>query len=107
MNANGLDIQTISTKWTDFKADHALLLKLERGINDKAQPVLIPSHFGHFPRLLLACRTIGSSYPDNSGYGCDLTRRASSSQIPKSNFFTLTPKHDARKAHLASIIEVL
>jgi hypothetical protein len=44
MNNNGLDIQTISTKRTDFQADHILLLGQMTEKKEKADP----SHFLKF-----------------------------------------------------------
>jgi len=44
MNNNGLDIQTISTKRTDFQADHILLLGQVTEKKEKADP----SHFLKF-----------------------------------------------------------
>ena len=44
MNNNGLDIQTISTKRTDFQADHILLLRQVTEKKEKANP----SHFLKF-----------------------------------------------------------
>ena len=53
MTENGHDIQTILTKWTDFKADRVLLLgQLTEG-KEKANP-------SHFLKFLLASRTNGT-----------------------------------------------
>lgn len=53
MNNNGLDIQTISTKRTDFQADHILLLGQVTENKEKALP-------SHFLKFLLASRTNGT-----------------------------------------------
>ncbi len=44
MTKNGLNIQTISIKWTDFQADCVLRLGQETEKNEKA----LPSHFLKF-----------------------------------------------------------
>jgi hypothetical protein len=50
MTENGLDIQTISTKRTDFKADRVLLLYQVTEKKEKVDP-------SHFLEFLLASRT--------------------------------------------------
>ena len=51
MTENGLDIQTISTKRTDFQADRVLLLGQVKEKKEKAHP-------SHFLKFLLASRTL-------------------------------------------------
>jgi hypothetical protein len=53
MTKNGLDIQTISTKRTDFQADRVLLLGQVTEKKEKANP-------SHFLKFLLASRTNGT-----------------------------------------------
>lgn len=53
MTENGHDIQTISTKRTDKKADRVLLLGQVTEKNEKAHP-------SHFLKFLLASRTNGT-----------------------------------------------
>jgi len=53
MPENGLDIQTISTKQTDFQADRALLLGQVTEKQVKADP-------SHFLKFLLASHTSGT-----------------------------------------------
>jgi hypothetical protein len=53
MTENGLDIQTISTKRTDFQADRVLLLGQVTEKKEKAHP-------SHFLKFLLASRTNGT-----------------------------------------------
>ena len=53
MTENGLEIQTISTKRTDFKADRVLLLEQVTEKNEKNHP-------SHFLKFLLASRTNGT-----------------------------------------------
>ena len=53
MTENGLDIQTISTKRTDFQADRVLLLGQVTEKQVKADP-------SHFLKFLLASRTNGT-----------------------------------------------
>lgn len=53
MTKNGLDIQTISTKRTDFQADRVLLLGQVTEKKEKAHP-------SHFLKFLLASRTNGT-----------------------------------------------
>ena len=53
MTKNGLDIQTISTKRTDFQADHVLLLGQATENKEKANP-------SHFLKFLLASSTNGT-----------------------------------------------
>jgi hypothetical protein len=53
MTKNGLDIQTRSTKRTDFKTDRVLLLGQVTEKQDKATP-------SHFLKFLFASRTNGT-----------------------------------------------
>lgn len=53
MTENGIDIQTISTKRTDFQADRVLLLGQVTEKQIKAAP-------SHFLKFLLASRTNGT-----------------------------------------------
>jgi hypothetical protein len=53
MTKNGLDIQTISIKWTDFQTDRVLHLGQLTEKEEKAQP-------SHFLKFLLASRTNGT-----------------------------------------------
>ena len=53
MTKNGLDIQTISTKRTDFQTDRVLLLGQVRQKKEKALP-------SHFLKFLFAIRTNGT-----------------------------------------------
>jgi hypothetical protein len=53
MTKNGLDIQTISTKRTDFQTDRFLLLGQVTEKEEKAHP-------SHFLKFLLASRTNGT-----------------------------------------------
>jgi hypothetical protein len=53
MTKNGLDIQTISTKRTDFQTDRVLLLGQVTEKQEKATP-------SHFLKFLLASRTNGT-----------------------------------------------
>jgi hypothetical protein len=53
MTKNGLDIQTISTKRTDFQTDRVLLLGQVTEKEEKATP-------SHFLKFLLASRTNGT-----------------------------------------------
>lgn len=54
MTENELDIQTVSTKRTDFKADRSLLLGQVTEKKEKAHP-------SHFLKFLLASRTNGTN----------------------------------------------
>jgi hypothetical protein len=53
MTENGLDIQTISTKRTDFQADRVMLFGQVTEKEEKAHP-------SHFLKFLLASRTNGT-----------------------------------------------
>jgi hypothetical protein len=53
MTKNGIDIQTISTKRTDFQTDRVLLLGQVTEKQEKATP-------SHFLKFLLASRTNGT-----------------------------------------------
>jgi len=53
MTKNGLDIQTISTKRTDFQTDRVLILGQVTEKQEKATP-------SHFLKFLLASRTNGT-----------------------------------------------
>ena len=75
MTENGLDIQTISTKRTDFKADRVLLLGQLTEKKEKANP-------SHFLKFLFASRTNGT-------FGFAQTHEANASQNQKSHFFAI------------------
>jgi hypothetical protein len=53
MTKNGLDIQTISIKWTDFQTDLVMHLGQLTEKEEKAHP-------SHFLKFLLASRTNGT-----------------------------------------------
>ena len=53
MTENGLNIQTISTKRTDFQTDRVLLLGQVTETEEKTRP-------SHFLKFLLASRTSGT-----------------------------------------------
>jgi hypothetical protein len=53
MTKNGLDIQTISIKWTDFQTDRVMHLGQLTEKEEKAHP-------SHFLKFLLASRTNGT-----------------------------------------------
>ena len=53
MTKNGLDIQTISTKWTNFQADRVLLLGQVTEKKEKAHP-------SHFLKILSASHSNGT-----------------------------------------------
>jgi hypothetical protein len=72
MTKNGLDIQTISTKRTDFQADRVLLLGKVTEKNEKAHP-------SHFLKFLLASRTNGTF--------ASHTSRHTNPSLQKSRFF--------------------
>lgn len=69
MTENGLDIQTISTKRTDFQTDRVLLLGQVTENKEKAQPEFIPTQSGHFLKFLLASRTNGTPARPAGGFG--------------------------------------
>ena len=72
MTKNGLDIQTISTKRTDFQTDRVLLFGQVTEKREKADP-------SHFLKFLLASRTNGT-------FGFAPTHKANPSQNQKSHF---------------------
>jgi hypothetical protein len=72
MTKNGLDIQTISTKRTDFQSDRVFLLRQVTEKKEKAHP-------SHFLKFLLASRTSGT-------FGFAQTHKANASQNQKSHF---------------------
>jgi hypothetical protein len=72
MTKNGLDIQTISTKRTDFQTDRVLLFGQVTEKREKADP-------SHFLKFLLASRTSGT-------FGFAPTHKANASQSQKSHF---------------------
>jgi hypothetical protein len=76
MTKNGLDIQTISTKRTDFQTDRFLFLGLVTEKQEKAHP-------SHFLKFLLASRTNGT-------FGFAPIHQANASQNQKSRFFLST-----------------
>jgi hypothetical protein len=53
MTKNGLDIQTISIKWTDFQTDRVMHLGKLTEKEEKAHP-------SHFLKFLLTSRTNGT-----------------------------------------------
>jgi hypothetical protein len=53
MTKNGLDIQTISIKWTDFQTDRVMHLGELTEKEEKAHP-------SHFLKFLIASRTNGT-----------------------------------------------
>jgi hypothetical protein len=73
MTKNGLDIQTISTKRTDFQTDRVLLLRQLTEKKEKALP-------SHFLKFLLANRLSGT-------FGFAPTHKADPSQNQKSHSF--------------------
>ena len=76
MTKNGLDIQNISTKRTDFQTDLVLLLGQVTKKQEKATP-------SHFLKFLFASRTNGTFVlPDT---------QANASQNQKSRFFATAP----------------
>ena len=79
MTKNGLDIQTISTKRTDFQTDRVLLFGQVTDKKEKAHP-------SHFLKFLLANRTNGT-------FGFAPTHQANASQNQKSRFL---PTHRER-----------
>jgi hypothetical protein len=72
MTKNRLDIQTISTKRTDFQTDRVLLFGQVTENREKADP-------SHFLKFLLASRTSGT-------FGFAPTHKANPSQNQKSHF---------------------
>jgi F0F1-type ATP synthase delta subunit len=77
-----LDIQTIFTKRTDFRADRVLLLALVKEKKEKADPSV-------FSKFLLA-------NSPNGTFGITLTHKAKPSQNQKSRIFL----HKHLKKHL-------
>jgi hypothetical protein len=76
MTKNGLDIQTISTKRTDFQTDRVLLLGQVTEKEEKAHP-------SHFLKFLLASRTNGTF-----GFARHTSQRFAK---PKEPFFANAP----------------
>ncbi len=72
MTENGLNIQTIPTKWTDFQTERVLLLGQVTEEQIKADP-------SHFLKFLLASRTNGT-------FGFAPTHKTDSSAKPKEPF---------------------
>ena len=91
MNNNGLDIQTISTKRTDFQADHILLLGQLTEKKGKQYP-------SHFLKFLLASRTNGTF-----GFARHTSQPFAK---PKEPFYDNAPK-DFELYNLSLKIEVL
>lgn len=76
MTKNGLDIQTISTKRTDFQTDRVLLYRQLTEKKEKAKP-------SHFLKFLLANRTNGTF-----GFARHTSQRFAK---PKEPFFAIPP----------------
>ena len=77
MTKNGLNIQTISTKQTDFQADRVLLLGQVTGRKEKANP-------SHFLKFLLASRTLAHLVlPHHTKPTLNKTKRANFQPTPK------------------------
>jgi hypothetical protein len=74
MTKNGLDIQTITTKRTDFQTDRVLLMGQVTQKKEKAHP-------SHFLKFLLASRTSGT-------FGFAPTHKADPSAKPKEPLFS-------------------
>ncbi|HET7118049.1 MAG TPA: hypothetical protein VFI29_16245 [Hanamia sp.] len=91
MIENGHDIQTISTKRTDFQTARVLLLG--QVTEEKANP-------SHFLKFLLASLT-------NDTFGFALTHKANASQNQKSRFFAHAPKDSVLNKQLISKVKVL
>ncbi|SMD45825.1 hypothetical protein SAMN00777080_4496 [Aquiflexum balticum DSM 16537] len=88
MTKNGIDIQTISNKRTDFQTDRILLFEQVTERKEKAEP-------SHFLKFLLASRiqkAFGSTFSFAS------THKANASQNQKSRFFAIA--HKASKSEL-------
>jgi hypothetical protein len=77
MTKNGLDIQAISTKRTDFQTDHVLLFRPLTKKQEKANP-------SHFLNFFLANRTSGT-------FGFALTHKADPSAKPKEPLIPYAP----------------
>ena len=86
MTENGLDIQTISTKRTDFQTDRVLLLGQLTGKKEKANP-------SHFFKFLSANRTSGT-------FGFAPTHKAIASAKPKEPLFAIAPLDFVSKRQL-------
>ena len=91
MTKNGLNILTISTKWTDKQADRVLLFRQVTEKQVKADP-------SHFLKFLLASRTNGTL-----GFARHTSRTFAK---PKEPFFANAPK-DFELNNLALKVEVL
>jgi hypothetical protein len=92
MTKNGIDIQTISTKWTDIQADRVWLLEQEAERKEKADP-------SHFLKFLLASRTNGTF-----GFARHTSRPFAK---PKEPFFTNAPKDFDLRTQITPEIKVL
>jgi hypothetical protein len=77
MNKNGLDIQIISTKWTDFQTDHVLLFGQVKEKREKAHP--------SFFKFLLTSR-IPKAF--GSTFSFDPSLKANPSAKPKEPIFS-------------------
>jgi hypothetical protein len=91
MTKNGLNIQTILTKRTDFQADRVLLLETVTKKNEKTHP-------SHFLKFLLASRTNGTF-----GFTRHTSHRFAK---PKEPFYDNAPK-DFELNNLSLKVEVL
>jgi len=87
MTKNGLDIQTISTKMTDFQTDRVLLLGQVTEKEEKAHP-------SHFLKFLLASRTNGT-------FGFAPTHKANSSATAKQSRTPLKSNYAVSKTKRA------
>lgn len=77
MTKNGLDIQTISTKQTDFQTDRVFLLGQVTEKKEKANP-------SHFLKFLLASRTLAHLVlPQCTEPTFSKTKRANFQPTPK------------------------
>ena len=77
MTKNGLDIQTISTKRTDFQTDRVLLFGHVTEEQEKA-------NLSHFLKFIFANRTSGT-------FGFALTHKADPSAKPKEPLLPYAP----------------
>jgi len=93
MTKNGLDIQTISTKRTDFQTDRFLLFGQLTVKKEKASP-------SHFLKFLLAI-------PANGTLGFDPTHEANASRNKKSRIFAHAPKGFVLNSELSAKVKVL
>ena len=97
MTKNGLDIQTISTKRTDFQTDRVLLL----GQLTKEKEIASPSNFLKFLFANRIPKAFGSTF------GFAPTHKANTSAKPKEPFFAHTPKDSELNTQLTLKVEVL